>query len=172
MACTDTGLKMCILPAVLTLKPLKEREKKKNSHKLLFSASQAVLYKQLTQDSYRSTEKIKSRMRISITDFPASSPPKKWGVDTFPCCVLPGMGAPPFEQDFRKTFSGYYRFHRAVRGQKSLSVWIKNLQMWIQNWNFICTVIENLSWSSPQQGKTFTSILLMRFLTHHHQDGF
>lgn len=27
MACTDTGLKMCILPAVLTLKPLKEREK-------------------------------------------------------------------------------------------------------------------------------------------------
>lgn len=29
MACTDTGLKMCILPAVLTLKPLKEREKKK-----------------------------------------------------------------------------------------------------------------------------------------------
>lgn len=58
MACTDTGLKMCILPAVLTLKPLKEREKK-NSHKLLFSASQAVLYKQLMQDSYRSTQKNK-----------------------------------------------------------------------------------------------------------------
>lgn len=55
MACTDTGLKMCILPAVLTLKPLKERGK--NSHKLLFSASQAVLYKQLMQDSYKSTQK-------------------------------------------------------------------------------------------------------------------
>lgn len=27
MACTDTGLKMCILPAVLTLKPLMERGK-------------------------------------------------------------------------------------------------------------------------------------------------
>lgn len=28
MACTDTGLKMCILPAVLTLKPLTKRGKK------------------------------------------------------------------------------------------------------------------------------------------------
>lgn len=118
MACTDTGLKMCILPAVLTLKPLKEREKK-NSHKLLFSASQAVLYKQLTQDSYRSTEKIKSRMRISITDFLASSPPKKWGVDTFPCCVLPGMGAPPFEQDFRKHFLGITGSTEQSEGKKA-----------------------------------------------------
>lgn len=173
MACTDTGLKMCILPAVLTLKPLKEREKKKQSQTALLCISSCALQTANTRQlQEHSKNKIKSRMRISITDFPASSPPKKWGVDTFPCCMLPGMGAPPFEQDFRKTFSGYYRFHWAVRGQKSLSVWIKNLQMWIQNWNFICTVIENLSWSSPQQGKTFTSILLMRFLTHHHQDGF
>lgn len=29
MACTDTGLKMCILPAVLTLKPLKGKTKAK-----------------------------------------------------------------------------------------------------------------------------------------------
>lgn len=58
-------------------------------------------------------------MRISITDFLASSPPKKWGVDTFPCCMLPGMGAPPFEQDFRKHFLGITGSTEQSEGKKA-----------------------------------------------------
>lgn len=41
MACTDTGLKMCILPAVLTLKPLMERGK--NQVKNCFSLHPSIL---------------------------------------------------------------------------------------------------------------------------------
>lgn len=37
MACTDTGLKMCILPAVLTLKPLREKGKKSQTAPSLLS---------------------------------------------------------------------------------------------------------------------------------------
>lgn len=103
MACTDTGLKICILPAVLTLKPLTERgKKKKDGQKLLFSASQAALYKQLLQGSYRGTHSQKeSGMRISITDFPTSS---QIGMTSgHPSrCRLPGMGSPPLEWDFRE----------------------------------------------------------------------
>lgn len=171
MACTDTGLKMCILPAVLTLKPLKEREKKKQSQTALLCISSCAL-------QTANTRQLQEHWKNKIKDenfyhwFSSIFPPQKMGSGHLPLLYAARNGSSTLWAGFQKTFSGYYRFHRAVRGQKSLSVWIKSLQMWIQNWNFICTVIENLSWSSPQQGKTFTSILLMRFLTHHHQDGF
>lgn len=43
MACTDTGLKMCILPAVLTLKPLTKRGKKPQSEPALLCIMGCIL---------------------------------------------------------------------------------------------------------------------------------
>lgn len=119
MACTDTGLKMCILPAVLTLKPLTERGGEKASQKLLFSASQAALYKQLLQGSYRGTHSQKeSGMRICITDFPTSSQIRM--ASGHPSRRrLPGMGAPPLEWDFREHSRGITGSTEQFEGSKT-----------------------------------------------------
>jgi len=94
MACTDTGLKMCILPAVLTLKPLTETGKKKKT------SQKPALYKQLLQGSYRGTHSQReSGTRICIPDFPTPSQTRT--ASGHPSRRrLPGTGAPPLEWDF------------------------------------------------------------------------
>lgn len=96
MACTDTGLKMCILPAVLTLKPLTERGKTQQSetapHKLHSTNSycKGHLGSKMIRDEnlYHGFSSILLNKNSKWTPFP-------------------GMGV-------QRIFTGYRRLHRAI----------------------------------------------------------